>query len=55
MISWDAFLTQPWQGPLLIVIAIIGVLAVADLIDGAERQQRGAKHEEDGDEGHRMG
>ena len=29
----DAFLSQPWQGPLLVVIAILLVFAVADWIE----------------------
>ena len=32
--SWDAFLTQPWQAPLLVVIAILLVFAVADWVEG---------------------
>ena len=31
--SWYGFLSQPWQGPLLVVVAILLVLAVADYLD----------------------
>jgi len=31
--SWDGFLTQPWQAPLLVVIAIIAVFIVADWVE----------------------
>ena len=32
--SWDAFLSQPWRAPLLVVIAILLVFAVADWVEG---------------------
>ena len=32
--SWGAFLSQPWQAPLLVVIAILLVFVVADWIEG---------------------
>jgi len=31
--SWDGFLSQPWQAPLLVVVAILLVLVVADWIE----------------------
>ena len=31
--SWGAFLSQPWQAPLLVIIAILLVFIVADWID----------------------
>ena len=32
-ISWDAFLSQPWQAPLLVVVVILLVFVVADWIE----------------------
>ena len=31
--AWDAFLTQPWQAPLIVVVAILLVFAVADWVE----------------------
>ena len=31
--SWDALLSQPWQAPLLVIIAILLVFIVADWVE----------------------
>jgi len=32
-LSWDGFLTRPWQAPLLVIIAILLVFIVADWVE----------------------
>jgi hypothetical protein len=36
--SWGGFLSQPWQAPLLVVVAILLVFAVADWVESRGRR-----------------